>query len=54
MQWINGEIDEQQPWKITIAEDLQQRRGSPRRTASGGAGFDAQWDAQFVHPVARR
>jgi 1,4-alpha-glucan branching enzyme len=53
MQWINDEIDVRQPWKISIAEDL---RGNPwltKRTGEGGAGFDAQWDAGFVHPVRR-
>jgi 1,4-alpha-glucan branching enzyme len=51
MAWINDEVRERQPWKITIAEDLQ---GDPRLvapTGEGGAGFGAQWDAAFIHGV---
>jgi 1,4-alpha-glucan branching enzyme len=51
MQAINDDTDARQPWKLHIAEDL---RGNPwitRATAAGGAGFDAQWDGEFVHPV---
>ncbi|MGW7516725.1 alpha-amylase family glycosyl hydrolase [Streptomyces sp. NPDC054796] len=52
MRWINDEIDRRQPWKLSIAEDL---RDDPRLTTGTphGAGFDAQWDAGFVHPVRR-
>ncbi|MDJ1136967.1 alpha-amylase family glycosyl hydrolase, partial [Streptomyces iconiensis] len=53
MRWVNDEIDGRQPWKLSVAEDL---RGDPRLTEptpAGGAGFDAQWDAGFVHPVRR-
>lgn len=53
MQWSNDEVDAAQPWKINIAEDMY---GAPndwitKDTGSGGAGFDSQWDALFVHPV---
>jgi 1,4-alpha-glucan branching enzyme len=51
LQWINSEVEARQPWKLMIAEDLQ---GSPALTApaeAGGAGFDSQWDSQFVHPI---
>jgi 1,4-alpha-glucan branching enzyme len=48
MHWINGEIRAQQGWKISIAEDMQ---GNERITTDVGAGFDAQWGADFVHPV---
>ncbi|MEO0649788.1 MAG: alpha-amylase family glycosyl hydrolase [Planctomycetota bacterium] len=51
MQWINDEIDATQPWKINIAEDLQNNAFITKATAEGGAGFDSQWDAQFVHPI---
>lgn len=51
LQWINDEIDATQPWKISIAEDLANNSWITRETATGGAGFDAQWSAQFVHPV---
>lgn len=53
MQWINDEVDASQPWKIQIAEDMY---ASPNHwitkdTGAGGAGFDGQWDALFVHPI---
>jgi 1,4-alpha-glucan branching enzyme len=51
MQWINDEIDARQPWKLTIAEDLRGNGWISRPTREGGAGFDAQWDAGFVHPI---
>lgn len=51
LQWINDTIDGSQGWKISIAEDMQDNAWITRPTSSGGAGFDAQWDAQFVHPI---
>jgi 1,4-alpha-glucan branching enzyme len=51
LQWINDEIRSRQPWKITIAEDLQNNDWITRETSGGGAGFGSQWDAGFVHPV---
>jgi 1,4-alpha-glucan branching enzyme len=51
MQWINDEIKLCQPWKISIAEDLRNNEWITKDTSSGGAGFDAQWDASFVHPL---
>lgn len=51
MQAINHEIDNRQPWKIIIAEDLQGNEWMTKDTGDGGAGFDAQWDSNFVHPV---
>jgi 1,4-alpha-glucan branching enzyme len=51
MQWINNQIDATKPSAISIAEDLQQNAWLTYTTGSGGAGFDAQWDAAFVHPV---
>jgi len=53
LQWINNEIRASQPWKITIAEDLQNNEWITRDTGSGGAGFGSQWDAGFVHPIRR-
>jgi 1,4-alpha-glucan branching enzyme len=53
MQSINDAINARAPWKISIAEDLQNNAWITRDTASGGAGFDAQWAAHFVHPVRR-
>ena len=51
MAWINREVDARCPWKITIAEDLQDEPWMTRKPDDGGAGFDAQWAADFVHPV---
>jgi 1,4-alpha-glucan branching enzyme len=53
MQWCNDEVDASQPWKIQIAEDMYDAPNDwiTKDTGAGGAGFDAQWDALFVHPV---
>jgi 1,4-alpha-glucan branching enzyme len=51
MQWVNDEIKHRWPRKISIAEDLKNNSFLTKNTADGGAGFDAQWDAGFVHPV---
>jgi 1,4-alpha-glucan branching enzyme len=51
MQWVNEQIHGRFPGRISVAEDL---RNNPALTAdvkNGGAGFDAQWSAAFVHPV---
>jgi 1,4-alpha-glucan branching enzyme len=53
LQWINDEIRATQPWKITIAEDLQNNEWITKDTGAGGAGFGSQWDAGFVHPIRR-
>jgi 1,4-alpha-glucan branching enzyme len=51
IRWINREVDARQPWKLLVAEDLQTNPLVTRHPDDGGAGFDSQWDAQFVHPV---
>ena len=51
MQWINNEVNVRQPWKLMIAEDLRNNGWITRNTNSGGAGFDTQWSANFVHAV---
>jgi 1,4-alpha-glucan branching enzyme len=51
MRWVSREVDDRQPWKLLIAEDLQTNAAVTRDVDDGGAGFDSQWDAQFVHPV---
>jgi 1,4-alpha-glucan branching enzyme len=51
LRWLNSEIDARQPWKINIAEDMQGNGHLTRETQAGGAGFDAQWDVHFVHPI---
>jgi len=53
MQWVNAEINARQPWKMSIAEDLRGKVELTRPITAGGAGFDAQWDGQFVHTVRR-
>ncbi len=40
-----------QPWKITIAEDLQNNEWITKSTGAGGAGFGSQWESAFVHPI---
>lgn len=51
MQAVNAEIKQSQPWKISIAEDMQGNEWLTKNTNTGGAGFDAQWEAQFVHAI---
>ncbi len=51
MQWINQEIKAKQLHKICIAEDLQTNHFITKPVEEGGAGFDSQWEAQFVHPI---
>ncbi len=51
MQWLNDEIDRSQPWKITIAEDLQGNEWINKDTGAGGAGFDAQWGSSFYWAI---
>jgi 1,4-alpha-glucan branching enzyme len=36
MQWLNDEIDAEQPWKLTIAEDLQNNEWLVKETGAGG------------------
>ena len=51
LQWINNQIQASQPWKITIAEDLQNNEWITKSTGAGGAGFGSQWESAFVHPI---
>ena len=51
LAWINDEIRARQPWKITIAEDMESDPALVTPTVEGGAGFQAQWDAGFVYQV---
>jgi 1,4-alpha-glucan branching enzyme len=51
IRWVNREVNDRQPWKLLIAEDLQTNAAVTRHPDHGGGGFDSQWDAQFVHPV---
>ncbi len=51
IQWINREVRQRYPRRITIAEDLQNDDRLTRPVDQGGAGFTAQWGERFVHPV---
>jgi 1,4-alpha-glucan branching enzyme len=51
LQQINGDLRTRFPRCIVIAEDLRNNPWLTRPTGDGGAGFHAQWDANFVHPV---
>ena len=53
MQEIN-DILAANPWwnmKISIAEDMKDNEWLTKFTRDGGAGFDSQWDASFVHTI---
>jgi 1,4-alpha-glucan branching enzyme len=39
------------PHHIRIAEDLQANKWLTEPIEAGGAGFNSQWDSQFVHPI---
>ena len=51
MQWINEEIRHRFPGKISIGESMKNNPWVIKDVGAGGAGFNAQWDAAFVHPV---
>ncbi len=51
LQWVNGEVRAKHPNTLTIAEDLQHLGEITKPVGDGGAGFGAQWDDQFVHPI---
>lgn len=51
IQWINKEISARFPGRITIAEDLQNNEWLTKAVEWNGAGYGAQWSAQFVHPI---
>jgi len=51
MQWINDLIRQRQSWKISIAEDMKDNEWLTRPSSDGGAGFTAQWGAEFVSTV---
>lgn len=53
LQWINSEITQKFPGRISIAEDLQNNTWLTKEVGAGGAGFASQWDAMFVHPIRR-
>lgn len=50
-QWINHDVTERFPGKITIAEDLRSNADITNPVEWGGANFSTQWDDGFVHPI---
>ncbi len=53
MQQVTGEIKDFRPTAINIAEDLQNNAVLTKMPEDGGAGFDTQWNARFVHNVRK-
>jgi 1,4-alpha-glucan branching enzyme len=51
MQWINEQIQQRFPGKISIAEGMHKNAWVTKDVGAGGAGFNAQWDSEFVNPV---
>jgi 1,4-alpha-glucan branching enzyme len=51
LQALNDLVAKRFPGRITIAEDLQNNAWLTKDAGAGGAGFGAQWDARFVHPI---
>jgi 1,4-alpha-glucan branching enzyme len=51
MQWVNEEVVKVKPNAILIAEDLKDNAFLTLNQQDGGAGFRAQWCAQFVHTI---
>ena len=51
MQWINEEVHKRFPGKISIAESMHNNAWVTKDAGAGGAGFNAQWDSEFVNPV---
>ena len=51
LQWINKDLKLHSHRTISIAEDLGNNEALTAWVEDGGAGFDTQWDASFVHPV---
>ena len=53
MQWINSEIQKRYPGKISIAEGMHNIALVVKDVEAGGAGFNAQWDSEFVNPIRK-
>lgn len=51
LQWINKDLKQHSDRVISIAEDLGCNESLTTWVEEGGAGFDTQWDAGFVHPL---
>jgi 1,4-alpha-glucan branching enzyme len=53
MQDINAEIAQLAPNAIRMAEDMQDNEWITKPKSDGGAGFNTQWSAKFVHTLRR-
>jgi 1,4-alpha-glucan branching enzyme len=51
LQWLNNEIDAHDSGKLIICEDLAGNDWMTKTTTEGGAGFDSQWDVNWIHPM---
>ncbi len=48
---INQQVQASQPWKLTIAEDLQDWDGVTVPVSNGGLGFSAQWNEALCYAL---
>lgn len=53
MQRVNKAVRKAKPGAFSIAEDLRNNPWLTKPEKEGGAGFNAQWAASFVHPVRK-
>src|SRR5215212_1099840 len=53
MQEANDAMAERAPAAVRIAEDMRENEWITRPTSEGGAGFTAQWSADFAHTIRR-
>jgi 1,4-alpha-glucan branching enzyme len=51
LRWLGEEKRASQPWKILIAEDLQNDATITQDALFGGMGLDSQWDSWFLGRV---
>ncbi len=51
LRWLGEEKRGLQPWKILIAEDLQNDSTITRDALAGGMGLDSQWDSWYLGRV---
>jgi 1,4-alpha-glucan branching enzyme len=51
LQWIARDKDAEQPWKILIAEDLQDNEWVTKSPGAGGAGCNSQWDSAGYNAI---
>jgi 1,4-alpha-glucan branching enzyme len=49
LQWINNEVEQHFPGRMTIAEDMMQNHWVTKPTREGGLGFHSQWDSVFIN-----